>query len=102
MCYSTPWFEPSDCRLTNSERSFWGAFARKKMQRRRTTAIKSPSTIPEHVRLQVLRRDRWGCQICGSMQNIQVHHQTFRSHGGKDIEENLICICANCHSSIHG
>src|SRR5690348_2049783 len=30
----------------------------------------SPRIIPEHVRLQVLRRDRWHCQICGCMRDL--------------------------------
>jgi hypothetical protein len=29
---------------------------------------------------QVLERDGWRCQFCGSMQNLQVHHPKFRSH----------------------
>jgi 5-methylcytosine-specific restriction endonuclease McrA len=28
---------------------------------------------------QVLERDDWRCQNCGSMQNLQVHHLKFRS-----------------------
>ena len=33
-------------------------------------------------REQVLRRDRWRCQFCGSMTQLEVHHQLFRSHSG--------------------
>jgi len=72
------------------------------MRQRKTMSPTNPgNNIPEHVRLRVLHRDGWRCQICGSMQNIQVHHQVFRSHGGKHLEENLICLCAACHASIH-
>jgi 5-methylcytosine-specific restriction endonuclease McrA len=53
------------------------------------------------VRKRVLRRDGWRCQFCGSMANLEVHHQTFRSHSGDDNEDNLITVCTNCHSSIH-
>jgi 5-methylcytosine-specific restriction endonuclease McrA len=28
---------------------------------------------------QVLERDGWRCQVCGGMQNLQVHHLKFRS-----------------------
>lgn len=31
---------------------------------------------------QVLERDGWRCQGCGSMQRLQVHHMKFRSHSG--------------------
>ena len=50
---------------------------------------------------QVLERDKWRCQMCGSMQNLQVHHLKFRSHSGGDVEENLITLCAECHARIH-
>ena len=35
---------------------------------------------------QVLDRDGWRCQVCGSMQHLQVHHPKFRSHSGSDLE----------------
>jgi len=50
---------------------------------------------------RVLRRDSWRCQFCGSMTNLEVHHQEFRSHSGEDCEANLITLCTNCHSSEH-
>ena len=55
----------------------------------------------EDVRQQVLRRDGWRCQSCGTMSNLEVHHQAFRSHAGHDSEENLITLCAGCHAGIH-
>jgi 5-methylcytosine-specific restriction endonuclease McrA len=53
------------------------------------------------LRTDVLRRDGWRCQLCGSMTNLEVHHQQFRSHSGDDNEDNLITLCTNCHSAIH-
>lgn len=50
---------------------------------------------------QVLERDGWRCQTCGSMQNLQVHHQQLRSHSGNDEEQNLITLCAECHARLH-
>src|SRR5438270_858109 len=32
---------------------------------------------------RVLRRDGWRCQFCGSRQNLEVHHQQFRSRSGE-------------------
>ena len=51
---------------------------------------------------RVLRRDTWRCQFCGSMTNLEVHHQIFRSHSGPDQENNLITLCNRCHSAQHG
>jgi 5-methylcytosine-specific restriction endonuclease McrA len=56
----------------------------------------------ESLRQQVLRRDGWRCQSCGSTSNLEVHHKQFRSHAGGDTEENLITLCFACHASIHG
>jgi ATP-dependent DNA helicase RecQ len=55
----------------------------------------------EDVRQQVLRRDGWRCQSCGTMSNLEVHHREFRSHAGDDSEENLITLCVKCHADIH-
>ena len=44
---------------------------------------------------QILERDGWRCQSCGSMQHLQVHHVTFRSQSGDDVERNLITLCAS-------
>jgi len=55
----------------------------------------------ESLREQVLRRDGWRCQSCGTMSNLEVHHQQFRSHSGDDSEENLITLCAACHALVH-
>jgi phage terminase large subunit GpA-like protein len=55
----------------------------------------------EELRERVPRRDGWRCQFCGSRTNLEVHHQTFRSHSGDDTEQNLITLCANCHPLMH-
>ena len=55
----------------------------------------------EQLRNQVLRRDGWKCQSCGSIFNLEVHHQEFRSHSGDDSEQNLITLCVTCHAGVH-
>ena len=56
----------------------------------------------ERLREQVLRRDGWRCQILrqqiesrGSPQGI------FAARAGMTPEENLITLCARCHSQVH-
>ena len=51
----------------------------------------------ESLRQQILRRDGWRCQSCGTMSNLEVHHKEFRSQSGEDSEENLITLCVECH-----
>ena len=55
----------------------------------------------EELRQQVLRRDSWRCQTCGTMANLEVHHKQSRSQAGDDSEENLITLCTPCHTSLH-
>ena len=55
----------------------------------------------EELRLHILRRDGWRCQFCGSMTNLEVHHQQYRSQSGADDENNLITLCWGCHTSVH-
>ncbi|MFZ0859990.1 MAG: HNH endonuclease [Candidatus Sulfotelmatobacter sp.] len=55
----------------------------------------------EGLRQQVLRRDGWRCQSCGTMSNLEVHHKEFRSHSGEDSELNLITLCILCHAALH-
>jgi 5-methylcytosine-specific restriction endonuclease McrA len=53
------------------------------------------------LREKVLRRDGWRCQMCGSVTNLTVHHQEYRSHSCDDVEQNLITLCAECHLTTH-
>jgi len=59
-------------------------------------------TSYERLRQQVLRRDAWSCQSCGTMSSLEVHHKQFRSYSLDDCAENLIndvcCLPRNCTS----
>jgi 5-methylcytosine-specific restriction endonuclease McrA len=63
--------------------------------------LRLDTTNYRELQWQVLERDGWRCQACGSMQHLQVHHLKFRSHSGGDEEQNLITLCAQCHASAH-
>jgi 5-methylcytosine-specific restriction endonuclease McrA len=55
----------------------------------------------EQIHEEVLRRDGWTCQSCGTMSNVEVHHKEFRSQSGDDSEQNLITLCTVCHDAVH-
>jgi 5-methylcytosine-specific restriction endonuclease McrA len=63
--------------------------------------LRLESQLYEELRNQVLRRDGWRCQLCGTTSNLEVHHQEFRSHSGDDSEQNLITLCSACHAAVH-
>ena len=50
---------------------------------------------------QVLARDGWRCQNCGSLTDLHVHHIHPRGLLGNDAEGNLITLCAKCHKDVH-
>jgi ATP-dependent DNA helicase RecQ len=54
-----------------------------------------------NLRQQVLRRDGWRCQSCGTRSNLEVHHKLFRSQSGEDSARNLITLCVCCHERMH-
>jgi predicted HNH restriction endonuclease len=55
----------------------------------------------DQLRKQVLQRDGWRCEVCGSRQNLQVRHKQLRSQQGSDDDLNLITVCAVCHEGLH-
>ena len=69
--------------------------------RLRDKALRLDPLSYEKLRVQVLRRDGWRCQFCGTASNLHVHHRQFRSHSGDDLEENLITLCPGCHKAVH-
>ena len=53
----------------------------------KTPRLRLDSNSYRELHRQVLERDGWRCQVCGSMQHLQVHHLKFRSQSGGDEEE---------------
>ena len=50
---------------------------------------------------EILKRDGWRCQGCGSLRGLEVHHIQRRSQSGDDSDGNLITLCSDCHRAIH-
>ena len=69
--------------------------------RPRNPRVKLETDAYDRLRIEILERDHWRCQNCGSLQHLQVHHQELRSHSGGDSEENLITLCDHCHLLVH-
>lgn len=67
--------------------------------------LKDLTHIPKEVRDRVYERDSYdGCPCCiwcGRPKYVQVHHYIERSRGGLGIEENLVCLCGDCHTKLH-
>jgi 5-methylcytosine-specific restriction endonuclease McrA len=69
---------------------------------RKVKRIKLGKEVYRRLMKRVLERDGWWCQKCGSIENLQVHHQIKRSQQGDDALANLVTLCAYCHMVEHG
>lgn len=49
------------------------------------------------VKREVLKRDNYCCQKCGSIEKLEVHHIHSLFYGGLDITNNCISLCVECH-----
>jgi hypothetical protein len=47
------------------------------------TCLRLESDFVESLRQRVLCHDRWWCQSCGRMSNLEVHHQTLSGSFGR-------------------
>lgn len=45
--------------------------------------------------------DGYQCQLCGSRENLQIHHLTYRHIGFENPWVDLVTLCENCHSGVH-
>ena len=41
------------------------------------------------------------CEVCANAIATDGHHVIYRSAGGRNIPENLLLLCRECHSSFH-
>ena len=66
----------------------------------RRPRLRLDAPLYKELHRRILERDRWCCQACGCMSQLQVHHIKSRSLLDDDTEENLITLCALCHERI--
>lgn len=59
-------------------------------------------TLRRGLAFEIRERDWHRCRACGVGRDLQIHHITFRSHGGPDEPWNLALLCAKCHDRAHG
>lgn len=64
------------------------------------TFIKSPEW--KAIRLNLLRLRGKKCEVCGSKNNIQVHHLNYKRFGGNELTSDLKILCGKHHQKTHG
>lgn len=50
-------------------------------------------------RREVLKRDNHQCQTCLAIDNLEVHHKTYKRLGNENLID-LITLCSSCHDAI--
>ena len=45
--------------------------------------------------------DNFECKLCHSINNLNVHHKTYKNIFNEDVEHNLVTLCSDCHTAIH-
>ena len=78
--------------------------------KRSTTRKRAKNKIPQRtiskrswsdLRQIILEKYHYNCSICGSNEEIDVHHKIPIKDGGTNEIENLIAVCRNCHEKLH-
>jgi len=46
---------------------------------------------------KIKARDGYRCELCGSQEDLHVHHIIPRSEGGDNSPDNLVTLCEECH-----
>jgi len=69
----------------------------------RLERLKAEAQTKRQVAHAVKVRDHYKCRGCRRRGpgHVDVHHLKFRSQGGGDVLENLLCLCRVCHAEIH-
>lgn len=57
------------------------------------------TSISKEVRDIVLERDKH-CIFCGTTYGLTFAHYISRANGGLGIEQNLACVCMDCHRKL--
>lgn len=53
-------------------------------------------------RVEILRRDKFTCFICGYFgDRVNVHHLKYTGDAWDAPNEDLICLCRDCHRKAH-
>lgn len=54
------------------------------------------------VRLLILKRDCYKCTVCSSVDQLEVHHTTYKNHKNEHNNlQDLITLCSKCHYEAH-
>jgi 5-methylcytosine-specific restriction endonuclease McrA len=62
-------------------------------------------TLRTKIKADLMDKAQGKCMMCGNppdFRGLHLHHITHLSQGGKTQQDNLLILCAKCHSLEHG
>ncbi len=74
--------------------------APKKPFKRRKPKLSQRGKFSDATIAKIIDRDNGLCVICFAPAN-DIHHVRFKSHGGRGVYTNGVCICRHCHDDAH-
>lgn len=63
--------------------------------------FKPEPRIKDTVLLRVLKIEYDACEISWETGDLSLHHVIYRSHGGDDARDNIICLVERLHVAVH-
>ena len=73
---------------------------KKKNRRRHNSKKKELRKGSRHVKKELLKENPY-CDICGSTENLELHHVYLIRHGFPTKKENCRLLCQKCHRTFH-
>ena len=69
----------------------------------RSTIKRKPQKVSQAEKLayKECAEEQTSCQLCGSTQQLHIHHIRFGAPGRKTYRGNLIRLCLSCHDKVH-
>ena len=87
----------------NAEKCYMCSYKEYKKQKTIKKVSKKKIKVSHETYMKVYNRDNGICQMCGSNQNLNLHHILYRSQRRDLIDEptNCIMLCSQCHELVH-
>lgn len=87
----------------NAEKCHMCPYKEYKKQKTIKKVSKKKVKVSHETYMQVYNRDNGICQMCGTNQNLHLHHILYRSQRRDLINEptNCIMLCSECHELVH-
>lgn len=87
--------------ITGEDYEYWKSYIMNNNLRISIKALRAFCIVV--IKPYVLKRDGYKCQMCGSKENLQIHHEILSKKYAPINIDNLVTLCKDCHiNKLHG